>query len=100
MQELSKMTDAYSKAAVGYERIWEVLETEREVKDLPGAQGAPQFKGQVEFEKVNFSYDGNSPTLKDVSFRIEPGHLAARVGPTAAGKTATIPMIRGFCYPN
>src|SRR5678809_1350096 len=33
MQELSKMTDAYSKAAVGYERIQELLEAEREVKD-------------------------------------------------------------------
>ena len=45
MQELSKMTDAYSKAAVGYERIREVLETDREVKDLPGARRAPRLKG-------------------------------------------------------
>ena len=46
MQELSKMTDAYSKAAVGYERIREVLDTEGEVKDLPGARRAPRFKGR------------------------------------------------------
>ena len=46
MQELSKMTDAYSKAAVGYERIHEVLETERDVKDLPGARRAPRFQGR------------------------------------------------------
>src|SRR5450755_116383 len=52
MQELSKMTDAYSKAAVGSERIKEVLDTEREVKDLPGARRAPYFKGKIEFEKV------------------------------------------------
>ena len=57
MQELSKMTDAYSKAAVGYERIREVLETEREVKDLPGARPAPRFKGQVEFDNVTFGYE-------------------------------------------
>src|SRR6266705_3444136 len=54
MQELSKMTDAYSKAAVGYERIREVLETDHEVKDLPGARPAPRLKGKVEFEKVTF----------------------------------------------
>src|SRR5713101_2940402 len=54
MQELSKMTDAYSKAAVGYERISEVLETDREVKDLPGARRAPRFRGKIEFEAVNF----------------------------------------------
>src|SRR5580704_5594173 len=40
MQELSKMTDSYSKAAVGYERIREILDTDREVKDLPGARRA------------------------------------------------------------
>ena len=57
MQELSKMTDAYSKAAVGYERIREVLETDNEIKDLPGARRAPQFKGGIEFENVSFGYE-------------------------------------------
>ena len=51
MQELSKMTDTYSKAAVGYERIQEVLETERDVKDCRGARRAPRFKGDIEFEQ-------------------------------------------------
>ena len=40
MRELSKMTDAYSKAAIGFERIREVLETERQINDLPGASRA------------------------------------------------------------
>ncbi len=46
MQDLSKMTDSYSKAVVGYERIREVLETTHEVKDLPGARPAPPLRGQ------------------------------------------------------
>ena len=37
MQELSKMTDTYSKAAVGYERIQEILQTDNEVRDLKGS---------------------------------------------------------------
>src|SRR5204862_4549197 len=48
MQELSKMTDSWSKAAVGWERISEVLETHFEVKDLPGAVKAPPFRGKIE----------------------------------------------------
>ena len=40
MQELSKMTDTYSKASIGYERIQEVVEMDGEVKDLPGARRA------------------------------------------------------------
>ena len=50
MQELSKMADAYSKATVGPERIHEVLDTPREVMDLPGARRTPRFRGQVAYE--------------------------------------------------
>ncbi len=44
MQELSKMTDSYSKAAVGYERIREVMDTERDVKDMPGAKNVTALR--------------------------------------------------------
>ena len=100
MQELSKMTDDYSKAAVGYERIREVLDTERDVKDLPRARRAPRFKGKIEFEKVSFSYEPDSPILHEVSFTIEPGQLAAIVGPTGAGKSSIISLIPRFYEPN
>ncbi len=94
------MTDAYSKAAVGYERIQEVLGIEREVRDLPGARKAPQFRGDIEFENVSFSYQHNKPTLTDVSFKIEPGQVAALVGPTGAGKTTVINLIPRFYDPS
>jgi ATP-binding cassette, subfamily B, bacterial len=100
MQELSKMTDDYSKAAVGYERIREVLETVGEVKDRPGARNAPPFRGRIEFDRVDFSYDKKTPVLKSVSFKIEPGQLAALVGPTGAGKTSIISMIPRFYDPD
>jgi ATP-binding cassette, subfamily B, bacterial len=100
MQELSKMTDAYSKAAVGYERICEILAADREVKDLPGARPAPRFRGLIEFENVYFSYEANSPVLRGVSLRIEPGQVAALVGPTGAGKTTIISLIPRFYDPD
>jgi ATP-binding cassette, subfamily B, bacterial len=99
MQELSKITDAYSKASVGYERIREVLATEREVKDLSMARNAPPFKGRITFEDVNFSYDPDRPILKDISFQIEPGQVAALVGPTGAGKSSIIGLIPRFYDP-
>ncbi|HUE02170.1 MAG TPA: ABC transporter ATP-binding protein [Bryobacteraceae bacterium] len=99
MQELSKMTDAWSKAVVGAERIREVLETNGDVQDLPGARKAPRFKGRIEFENVYFSYQEGSPILKNVSLRIEPGHVAALVGPTGAGKTTIISLIPRFYDP-
>lgn len=99
MQELSKMTDTYSKAAVGYERIRELLDTDRKVKDLRGAIRAPRFRGEVEFDRVSFSYVPETPILEDVSFKIEPGQLAALVGPTGAGKTSIISLIARFYDP-
>lgn len=99
MQELSKMTDAYAKASVGYERIREVLATDREVADLPGARPARRFRGRVEFENVYFQYEENSPVLRGVTLRIEPGHTAALVGPTGAGKTTIVSLIPRFYDP-
>ena len=100
MQELSKMTDAYSKAAVGYERIREVLDIDGEVKDVPGARRAPVFRGRIQFENVSFNYEPGTPVLRNVSFRIEPGQVAALVGPTGAGKTTIISLIPRFYDPS
>jgi ATP-binding cassette subfamily B protein len=99
MQDLSKMTDAYSKAAVGFERIREILETEAEVKDLPGAWTAGRIKGNIEFDKVSFGYEPDRLVLKDVSFKVQAGQLAALVGPTGAGKSTIISLIARFYDP-
>ena len=99
MQDLSKMTDAYSKAAIGYERIREILDMDGEVRDQPGARKVSRLRGQIEFDHVTFGYDPKSPTIEDMSFRIEPGQVAAFVGPTGAGKTTIISLISRFYDP-
>ncbi|HKS08627.1 MAG TPA: ABC transporter ATP-binding protein [Pyrinomonadaceae bacterium] len=99
MRDLSKMTDTLSKAAVGYERIHEVIETEDRIRNLPGAKKAPQFRGEVEFEHVYFGYDKGYRTLADVNLHVEPGQLAALVGPTGAGKTTIASLIGRFYDP-
>jgi len=99
MKDLSKMTDTLSKAAVGYERIHEVIETEDTVRNLPGAKKAPRLRGEIEFDHVGFGYTDCYPTLTDVSFKVAPGQLAALVGPTGAGKTTIISLIGRFYDP-
>jgi ATP-binding cassette subfamily B protein len=96
MRELSKMTDTISKASIGWERIREVLENEMQVRDMPGAKRAPRFKGKIEFDHVSFSYNETQPILKDLSLKIEPGQLAALVGPTGAGKTTIVSLLPRF----
>jgi subfamily B ATP-binding cassette protein MsbA len=84
---------------VGFERIREVLETEGGVRDLPHARRAAAFKGRIEFKDVSFGYSPDQPILKDVSFAIEPGQIAAFVGPTGGGKTTIINLIARFYDP-
>jgi subfamily B ATP-binding cassette protein MsbA len=99
MQDLSKMTDSWSKATIAYERIRAVLDMEGEVRDEPGARKVSKLRGAIEFDHVTFGYDPKSPTLEDVSFRIAPGQVAAFVGPTGAGKTTIISLISRFYDP-
>ena len=70
------------------------------MKDLPGAHRAPQFRGKIELQNVSFSYGEDHPILKQVSLVIEPGQVAALVGPTGAGKTTIISLIPRFYDPN
>ena len=93
MQDFAKLSDAYSKASVGYERIREIVETASDTNDLPTGALAPRFNGKVVFEGVNFSYAHGQPILKNIDFKIEPGTMAALVGPTGAGKSTLAALI-------
>jgi subfamily B ATP-binding cassette protein MsbA len=99
MRDLSKQTDTVSKATVGYERIQEVLDIESKVRDLPKAKKAPKFKGEIEFDHVSFSYEAGKDVLKDISFVIRPGQIAALVGPSGTGKSTVISLIPRFYDP-
>jgi ATP-binding cassette, subfamily B, bacterial len=99
MQDISKTIDAYSKAATGFDRIQEILRTDDEVHDQPGARKASRFKGQVDFERVSFAYKQDEPVLRDVDIHVEPGTMVALVGPTGAGKTTIINLIARFYDP-
>lgn len=101
MRDLSKMSDTVSKAMVGYERIQEVLEIESRVQDASNARTAPKFKGQIEFAQVCFNYESDKEklVLKDISFKIEAGQVAAFVGPSGTGKTTLVSLIPRFYDP-
>jgi ATP-binding cassette, subfamily B, bacterial len=96
MKDLSKMTDTISKAVVAFERVGEILETESQVRDRPGARPAPRLHGRIEFDHVRFSYTSDQPVLRDINLTIEPGEAVALVGPTGSGKSTLIGLIPRF----
>lgn len=94
------MTDAFSKASIGYERICEVLAAPNDVPDLPRARIAPRFRGEVEFSHVDFGYEPGRPILKNFSLKIPAGQVVAFVGPTGAGKSSIAGLIPRFYDPS
>jgi ATP-binding cassette, subfamily B, bacterial len=93
MKDLAKTADTWSKAAVGFERIAEILAIERQVRDRPGARPAPPLQGRIEFAGVQFAYVPGQKVLTDVSLVVEPGQRAALVGLTGCGKSTLIGLI-------
>jgi subfamily B ATP-binding cassette protein MsbA len=66
---------------------------------LPGARRAPDFHGEIRFDNVSFGYGPDCETVKQVSFTVEPGQIAALVGPTGSGKTTIVSLIARFYDP-
>jgi len=99
IKDLSKMINTLSKASVSYERIQEVVGIESAIRDLPHAQAAPPFRGLVELDHVTFGYEREATILSDVSLRIEPGQVAAIVGPSGMGKSTIASLVPRFFDP-
>lgn len=87
LSALSKVYSQLLSAMASAERIFEVLDTDPEVKNSKHASELPQVRGEVEFDNVSFRYEENKPdVLHNVSFLVKPGQRVALVGPTALEK--------------
>ena len=93
MRDLSRMGDTLSRASVAFERVDELLATETQVPDLPGARPAPPLTGRIVLEQVTFGYRPGQPVLNGLSLSIEPGQSVALVGATGCGKSTLIGLI-------
>ena len=82
-------------------RLFEILDTESEIIEQPGAVALEQTGGQITFDKVSFAYqdDPTDTILADVSLEIQPGEVIALVGPSGAGKTTLVNLIPRFFDP-
>jgi len=97
---LANVIENLEQALAGAERVFEILETEPEIKEKPNPIELENVRGRVTFEDVTFSYNQGSPVLKNISFDIEPGQMVAFVGPTGVGKTTIMYLLVRFFDPD
>lgn len=96
---IGQMARMLNRATSSAHRIFELLDTEPTIVDCEEPIKLAPVKGEIEFEHVNFGYDGVRLVLKDISFGVKPGEMIGLVGPSGAGKTTIINLIVRFYQP-
>lgn len=96
LSQMALMSNWVSSFVTASHRIFEIFDTEPQLKDSPNAIRMPHIKGHIKFEHVTFGYDPYQPIIKDVSFEIEPGQLVGIVGKSGSGKTTLVNLICRF----
>ncbi len=84
------------QALTDLDKMFNLLEREREVDDVPGALDLQVTHGEVRFENVSFGYDTNRPILHHLDFTIPAGRKVAVVGPSGAGKSTLARLLFRF----
>jgi ATP-binding cassette, subfamily B, bacterial len=93
---IGQMARTINRATTSAHRVFEVLDTEPEVRDVAEPVRLEPVHGRVTFEHVAFGYDGVRQVLRGVSFDVTPGELIGLVGPSGGGKTTIVNLIARF----
>jgi len=93
---LIEFTEQFQKGYSGFKRFIEVVETEPEIVDRPGAAELKDVKGDIRYQNVSFSYDSANDVLENINISIEAGKTVALVGPSGGGKTTLCSLLPRF----
>lgn len=99
INEFSNIMGEIQSALAAAERVFRLLDAPPEAPDSPDAEELTDVRGDVCFENVRFSYDGERTILSDLSFEAKAGQTIAIVGPTGAGKTTLVNLLMRFYDP-
>jgi len=99
IEVIGQMARVMNRATSSAHRVFEVLDTEPEVRDVPRPCRLDPMRGVVEFDSVSFGYDGVKQVLKGISFSVAPGEMIGLVGPSGGGKTTVTNLIARFYDP-
>ena len=90
------ITAMFQRATAAADRIFDVIDAKLDVRDKEGALDLQVIVGQVVFNNVWFSYDGQNMVLKNINMNVKPGETIAILGATGSGKSSIINLIPRF----
>lgn len=96
IKRLSRVFGSIQKAMAAAERVFEVLDTQPEIQEKPGAIVLPRIAGKVSFDQVVFEYKPGEPALNGISIEAKEGQMIAIVGSSGAGKSTIANLIPRF----
>jgi len=99
VNRISEMNTVLHNSLAAIDRIFEVFDTQPDVRERPDAIRLPRVSGEIRFEGVSFAYGESPPVLCEVSLHIRAGEMIALVGPSGAGKTTLVQLIPRFFDP-
>ena len=93
LQFFATLTDQVTEMTNSAQRMFEVLDTPRDIVDTENPVKLENLKGEIEFDDVSFHYLANRPILRNMSFKIKQGDYIGLVGHTGAGKSTIANLI-------
>ncbi len=99
VQNLMGLYSNLVSGAVSLGRVWELFDTHAEIIESATAKPLGSVSGEIEFDRVSFSYGGEA-VLKDLSFRVTPGTICAILGPSGVGKSTLADLLVRFYDPD
>ena len=96
IEVIGQMVRTVNRATSSAHRVFEVLDSEPEVRDGPEPIRLEPVRGHVQFENVTFAYDGVRQVLRGISFEVQPGELIGLVGGSGGGKSTVVSLLARF----